>query len=175
MSKAASFSAGCLNAVTYAHPQLVIIRNLVCFTKAPKLLTKQECSVHKKICRVQKPQKKEEKITKKYINVETMKGWLMSRLRHQRCGVEFKCFIQPLIIRREMPMLLCLRVSCQEPALNPRPWPQIWQCEEEEYELWDKLLCTSWLPPNKLLLLVCMNFLQHHNYHIYEIAEETLQ
>ncbi len=74
MSKAANFSAGCLNAVTYAHPQLVIIRNLVCFPNTPKLLTKQECSVHKKICRVQKPQKKEEKITKKYINVETMKG-----------------------------------------------------------------------------------------------------
>jgi hypothetical protein len=58
ISKAAGFSAGCLSAVTYAHPQLVIIRNLVCFPNTPKLLTKQECPVHNFFCRVQKLQKK---------------------------------------------------------------------------------------------------------------------
>jgi hypothetical protein len=67
--KAANLSAGCLNTVTYAHPQLVIIRILVCFLNAQKLLTKQRVPSNKKF-RVEKLQKKMEKIAKKDFNAK---------------------------------------------------------------------------------------------------------
>jgi hypothetical protein len=65
--KAANLSAGCLNTVTYAHPQLVIIRILVYFLNAPKLLTKQRVPSNKKITELRSCKRKWKKYQRKTL------------------------------------------------------------------------------------------------------------